>query len=64
LIDKGRGNKACVVPYTPADEMGETDDPAVGDVCVSEPAPTSGGGSAPSEPEPEPGAGGQGGAGG
>ncbi len=69
LIDKGRGNRACVAPYEKAEAAGDEVE-GVGDVCVSKLPTPAAGGSAPTErggsdPDPnEPGAGGQGGAGG
>jgi len=65
LIDKGRGNKACVAPYDKGESAGSGG--SVGDVCVSKPPTPAAGGTAAtepggSEPDPtEPGAGGQGG---
>jgi hypothetical protein len=55
LIDKGRGNKACVVPFDP----GSADATSTGDVCVSKPARAEPSGSAGAPAEI--GAGGQGG---
>src|ERR1041384_3377469 len=60
LIDKGRGNKACVVPFDGGPEA-TTPGGAVGDVCVSKPSEPE-----PTTPEPvptEPGEGNQGGSG-